>query len=59
MVTQKGRAEAIEIEISSDSPVRGKKLREIGSDYYIVGALLRQNKVIIPHGDTERKSRSY
>ena len=48
-----GRAEAIEIEISSDSPVRGKKLREIGSDYYIVGALLRHNKVIIPHGDTE------
>ena len=47
------RAEAIEIEISSDSPVRGKKLREIGSDYYIVGALLRKGKVIIPHGDTE------
>ena len=48
-----GRAEAIEIEISSDSPVRGKKLRDIGSDYYIVGALLRKGKVIIPHGDTE------
>ena len=48
-----GRAEAIEIEISSDSPVRGKKLREIGSDYYIVGALFRKGKVIIPHGDTE------
>ena len=48
-----GRAEAIEIEISSDSPVRGKKLKEIGSDYYIVGALLRLGKVIIPHGDTE------
>jgi trk system potassium uptake protein TrkA len=48
-----GRAEAIEIEISSDSPVRGKKLREIGSDYYIVGALLRKGKVVIPHGDTE------
>ena len=48
-----GRAEAIEIEISSDSPVRRKKLREIGSDYYIVGALLRKGKVIIPHGDTE------
>ena len=48
-----GRAEAIEIEISSDSPVRGKKLKEIGSDYYIVGALLRKGKVIIPHGDTE------
>ena len=48
-----GRAEALEIEISSDSPVRGKKLRQIGSDYYIVGALLRKGKVIIPHGDTE------
>jgi Trk K+ transport system NAD-binding subunit len=48
-----GRAEALEIEISSDSPVRGKKLKEIGSDYYIVGALLRKGKVIIPHGDTE------
>ena len=48
-----GRAEALEIEISSDSPVRGKKLREIGSNYYIVGALLRKGKVIIPHGDTE------
>ena len=48
-----GRAEALEIEISSDSPVRGKKLREIGSDYYIGGALLRKGKVIIPHGDTE------
>ena len=48
-----GRAEAIEIEISSDSPVRGKKLSEIGSDFYIVGALLRKGKVIIPHGDTE------
>ena len=48
-----GRAEALEIEISSDSPVRGKKLREIGSDYFIVGALLRKGKVIIPHGDTE------
>ncbi len=51
-----GRAEALEIEISSDSPVRGKKLREIGSDYYIVGALLRKGKVIIPHGDTEIKT---
>ncbi len=28
-------------------------MREIGSDYYIVGALLRKGKVIIPHGDTE------
>ena len=48
-----GRAEAIELEVNVDSPVRGKKLKEIGSDYYIVGALLRKGKVVIPHGDTE------
>ena len=48
-----GRAEAIEIEISADSPVRGKKLKEIGSDYFIVGALFRKGTVVIPHGDTE------
>ncbi|MDA8667393.1 NAD-binding protein [Candidatus Actinomarina sp.] len=48
-----GRAEAIELEVNADSPVRGKKLNEIGSDYFIVGALLRKGKVVIPHGDTE------
>ncbi|MEK9874782.1 MAG: NAD-binding protein, partial [Pelagibacteraceae bacterium] len=47
-----GRAEAIEIEISSDSPVRGKSLKDIGSDFFIVGAIFRKGKVIIPHGDT-------
>jgi trk system potassium uptake protein TrkA len=48
-----GRAEAIELEVNADSPARGKKLKEIGSDYFIVGALLRKGKVVIPHGDTE------
>ena len=48
-----GRAEAIELEISPDSPARGKKLKEIGSKYYIVGAILRKGQVLIPHGDTE------
>ena len=48
-----GRAEAIELEINADSPARGKKLKEIGSDYYIVGAILRKGEVLIPHGDTE------
>ncbi|MCH1525459.1 MAG: NAD-binding protein [Candidatus Actinomarina sp.] len=48
-----GRAEAIELEVNADSPVRGKKLKEIGSDYFIVGALLRKGDVVIPHGDTE------
>ena len=48
-----GRAEAIELEINSDSPARGKKLKDIGSDFFIVGALLRKGSVVIPHGDTE------
>ena len=48
-----GRAEAIELEVNADSPVRGKKLKEIGSDYFIVGALFRKGNVVIPHGDTE------
>ena len=48
-----GRAEAIELEINADSPARGKRLKEIGSDYYIVGAILRKGEVLIPHGDTE------
>ena len=48
-----GMAEAIELEINADSPARGKTLKEIGSDYYIVGAILRKGEVLIPHGDTE------
>ena len=47
-----GRAEAIELEIDSGSPACGKQLKEIGSDSFIVGALLRGSQVIIPHGDT-------
>ncbi|RZP24691.1 MAG: TrkA family potassium uptake protein [Candidatus Actinomarinales bacterium] len=47
-----GRAEAIELEIESGSPASGKQLKEIGSDSFIVGALLRGSSVIIPHGDT-------
>jgi len=48
-----GMAEAIELEINADSPARGKMLKDIGSDYYIVGAILRKGEVLIPHGDTE------
>ena len=47
-----GRAEAIELEIESGSPASGKQLKEIGSDSFIVGALLRGGRIIIPHGDT-------
>jgi len=33
--------------------LEAKKLKEIGSDYFIVGALFRKGTVVIPHGDTE------
>ena len=51
-----GRAEAIELEIESGSPASGKQLKEIGADSFIVGALLRGSRVIIPHGDTTFQS---
>ena len=31
-----GRAEAIELEINSDSPARGRKLKDIGSDFFML-----------------------
>jgi len=47
-----GKAEAIEFLVADDSPVRGKSLIELHSHTWIVGALLRDGELIIPHGDT-------
>ncbi len=47
-----GRAEAIELRIETDSPVRGRKLRELAAESYIVGAILRGDDLIVPHGET-------
>jgi len=47
-----GRAEAIEFLVSEDSPVRGKTLAELHSHTWILGALLREGELIIPHGAT-------
>ncbi|MDK1019331.1 MAG: NAD-binding protein [Actinomycetota bacterium] len=48
----KGRAEAIEFEITPDSPVQGKALKEIHSELWVVAAILRDDKLIVPHGTT-------
>ena len=47
-----GRAEAIEFEISPDSPVQGKALKEIHSELWVVAAILRDGKLVVPHGNT-------
>jgi Trk K+ transport system NAD-binding subunit len=47
-----GRAEAIEFEITPDSPVQGKALKEIHSELWVVAAILRDGKLVVPHGNT-------
>ncbi len=47
-----GRAEAIEFEITPDSPVQGKALKEMHSELWIVAAILRDGKLVVPHGNT-------
>lgn len=47
-----GRAEAIEFQIAADSPVRGKALRDLDATRYLVAAILRDGRLIVPHGNT-------
>lgn len=47
-----GKAEAIEFEITSDSPVQGKALKEIHSELWVVAAILRDDELVVPHGTT-------
>jgi Trk K+ transport system NAD-binding subunit/nucleotide-binding universal stress UspA family protein len=47
-----GRAEAIEFRIEDDSPVRGRALKELAARSWLIGAVLRQGQLVIPHGDT-------
>ncbi len=47
-----GRAEAAEFRIQPDALVCGKALRDLHARSWIVGAILRDGQLIIPHGDT-------
>lgn len=47
-----GKAEAIEFEITPDSPVQGKALKEIHSELWVVAAILREGRLVVPHGST-------
>ena len=49
----KGKVQIVEVRIPSDSPVNGKKLWEINlPKETVVGCILREEKTIIPRGDT-------
>lgn len=47
-----GRAEALEVRITEDSPVRGLALRDLHSDSWLVAAVVRDDHFIVPHGST-------
>lgn len=47
-----GKAEAIEFEVTASSAVRGRSLKELRARSWVVGAILRQGRLLIPHGDT-------
>jgi len=47
-----GRAEAIEFVISPDAAVRGKRLRDLHAETWVVAAVLRGGDLIVPHGET-------
>jgi len=51
-----GRAEAIEFRVAPDAPVRGRSLKELHAERWIVGAILREGELVVPHGDTVLES---
>jgi len=49
----KGRVEMVEVRVSETMPITGMKLKDIPSKMpsILIGAVLRENEVIIPNGD--------
>jgi Trk K+ transport system NAD-binding subunit len=47
-----GRAEALEVRITDDSPVRGLALKDLHSEAWLVAAVVRKDQFIVPHGST-------
>ncbi len=47
-----GLAEAMEFRISHDSPLRGATVRSLGLRTWLVATVLRDQRLIIPHGST-------
>ncbi len=47
-----GRAEALEVRITEDSPVRGLSLKDLHSESWLVAVVVRSDQFIVPHGST-------
>lgn len=47
-----GKAEGIEFELSPDSTVAGKALKDLYAETWIIAAILREGELIVPHGAT-------
>ncbi len=45
-----GKAEAVELRITEESPTLGRTLAELRSDRWLVAAILRGGRVLVPHG---------
>lgn len=51
-----GRAEALEVRLTDDSPVRGLALKDLHSESWLVAAVVRDDTFIVPHGSTVLRS---
>jgi Trk K+ transport system NAD-binding subunit len=47
-----GLVEGLEFRVVADSPMRGKALRDLPTDRWLVVSVLRGDRLIIPHGGT-------
>ncbi|MCP4680464.1 MAG: universal stress protein [Deltaproteobacteria bacterium] len=51
-----GEGEIIEVEVLPNSSVIGRPLMELGPKRWLVGAIYRNKKLVVPHGDTVLES---
>jgi trk system potassium uptake protein TrkA len=47
-----GMAEGIDLRVVADSPVRGNPLRDVTSEDWLVVSVVRDGRMIVPHGGT-------
>jgi Trk K+ transport system NAD-binding subunit len=47
-----GLAEGLDFRVITDSPMRGRALRDLDSERWLVVSVLRESRLIVPHGGT-------
>lgn len=48
-----GKGEILEVKVLPHSPAVGKRLEELHPQSWLVGAIYRKSKLVVPHGNTE------